>query len=110
MRIYETRIGRFKILRGRTAADNEILTHDIARGSDLLFHAAGIPGAHVVLQGEDPSPEVIRIAADTAAQHSKGSGRRVKILYTMIRNVSRGSKIGQVKIRHAKTINGTREK
>ena len=109
MRIYETRIGRFRILRGRTAADNEILTHGIARSSDLLFHAAGMPGAHIVLQGEDPSPEVIRIAADTAARHSKGSKRRIKILYTMIRNVSRGSAIGQVKIRHAKTIMGMRE-
>ena len=31
MGIYETRIGRFRILRGRTTADNEILTHGIAR-------------------------------------------------------------------------------
>jgi predicted ribosome quality control (RQC) complex YloA/Tae2 family protein len=64
----------FTVLVGRTAADNDVLTFELAAPNDFWFHAAGSSGAHVVVRnptGVERLPrETLRFAAALAAGHS----------------------------------------
>jgi hypothetical protein len=58
--------GGWKVLAGRTDADNEHLSLRVARPDDWWFHVRGMPGSHVVLQGppgEDPDRRILKRAA-----------------------------------------------
>ena len=63
----------FKVLVGKSAKGNEIITFLIAKDSDLFFHAKDAPGTHVILiKGErEPAEEDIYFAAQLALKHSK---------------------------------------
>ena len=66
--------GDWKVLVGRTDADNEVLSFRVARPDDWWFHVRGMPGSHVILQGPpgtDPDRETLQRAAAIAAYHSK---------------------------------------
>ena len=100
----------WKVLAGRTDADNDRLSLRIARPNDWWFHVRGMPGSHVILQvrpGLDPSPEILRQAAAVAAYHSKArSGGTVAVSATRARFVTkpRGAKPGTVQIRKETVI------
>jgi predicted ribosome quality control (RQC) complex YloA/Tae2 family protein len=70
--------GGWKVLVGKSNRDNDILTHKIARPSDLWFHVRQSPGSHVVLRRagrkDEPAHEAIMEAAAIAAFHSKARG------------------------------------
>ncbi len=95
----------WKVLAGRTDADNDHLSLRIARPNDWWFHVRGMPGSHVLLQvegGQEPSKAVLRQAAAVAAYHSKArTGGTVAVSATRARFVSkpRGAKPGTVQIR-----------
>ncbi len=61
-----------RILAGRGARENDELSLHYARGNDLWLHVRGRPGAHVVVRGPgpEPSPELLRLAAQVAMAHS----------------------------------------
>lgn len=61
-----------KIIIGRNSRENELLTFQIAKASDLWFHAQNTQGAHVVLMspGNNHNPDDIQYAANLAALHS----------------------------------------
>src|SRR5262249_33738977 len=64
----------WKVLVGRTDADNDYLSLTLARPDDWWFHVRGVPGGHVILQGtpgEEPDRETLKRAAAIAAYHSK---------------------------------------
>ena len=64
----------WKVLAGRTDADNDHLSLKVARPDDWWFHVRGMPGSHVILQGppgEEPNRETLKHAAAIAAYHSK---------------------------------------
>jgi len=66
----------FAILVGRTGAENDTLTFKVAAGHDLWLHAAGYPGAHVIVRnpgrlGSLPESTVLEAAA-LAAWFSRG--------------------------------------
>jgi predicted ribosome quality control (RQC) complex YloA/Tae2 family protein len=75
--------GGFEILVGRGAADNDVLTFEVADPHDLWLHVSEWSGSHVVLRvpaaGGEPPPEVVEFAARLAAWHSKGRGARGKV-------------------------------
>lgn len=79
---------------GRNAAQNDELTHRVARPRDLWFHARGAQGSHTVLRissgkGE-PTKSVIAAAAAIAAFHSKArNSKLVPVAYTERRFVRR---------------------
>ena len=95
----------WKILAGKTAADNEQLSCRIVRPNDWWFHVRGMPGSHVILQGpegENPSKKLLQIAAATAAWHSKArQGGIVPVSGTQGKFIGkpRGAKEGTVSIR-----------
>lgn len=97
--------GGWKILAGKTDADNDRLSIKFASPNDWWFHVRGLPGSHVILQvppDSEPDREILRTAAAVAAYHSKArSGGMVAVSATRAHNVSkpRGAKPGTVQIR-----------
>jgi predicted ribosome quality control (RQC) complex YloA/Tae2 family protein len=97
--------GGWKVLAGRTDADNDRLSLRIARPDDWWFHVRGMPGSHVILQGpagEEADRETLKRAAAIAAYHSKArEGGVVAVSCTRARYVTkpRGAKVGTVQIR-----------
>ena len=102
--------GGWTVLAGRTEDDNDALSLRIARPNDYWFHAHGVPGSHVILQGEDglePDKATLKLAAAVAAYHSKArAGGVVPVSCTKAQNVSkpRGAKPGTVQIRKETTL------
>jgi predicted ribosome quality control (RQC) complex YloA/Tae2 family protein len=97
--------GGWKVLVGRTDADNDRLSLKVAGPNDWWFHVRGMPGSHVVLQcpaGEEPDRETLKRAAAIAAYHSKArEGGVVPVSCTRARYVTkpRGAEMGTVQIR-----------
>jgi len=97
--------GNWKVLAGRTDADNDYLSLKVAAEDDWWFHVRGMPGSHVVLKGpagEEPEKQTLRKAAAIAAYHSKARGAGVvPVSCTKARYVTkpRGAKPGTVRIR-----------
>jgi predicted ribosome quality control (RQC) complex YloA/Tae2 family protein len=97
--------GGWVVLVGKTDEDNDRLSIQVAKPEDWWFHVRGVPGSHVVLgarAGEEPSREVLELAAAIAAYHSKARrGGRVAVSCTRARYVTKpkGAKPGTVQIR-----------
>ncbi len=89
---------------GKNNLQNEELTFHFASGSDLWFHAKGIPGSHVIVKTEGASKEslpdrLFEEAGGLAAYYSKGQGNdKVEIDYVEKKQVKKvnGSKPGFV--------------
>lgn len=62
-----------RILVGRNNHQNDQLSVRNSHKNYWWLHAKDIPGAHVVIESVDPSPETIQEAAEIAAYHSKSS-------------------------------------
>ncbi len=100
-------IDGFEILVGRADEDNDHLTFEVAKKSDLWLHVGGgTPGSHVIVRapergGDIPEPVVER-AAELAAWYSKSRGApRVEVHVCRVSDVSkrRGAPAGQVELR-----------
>jgi predicted ribosome quality control (RQC) complex YloA/Tae2 family protein len=82
------------VLVGRSARENDALTHRYAAPGDLWFHARQAQGAHVVLmrgKGKaQPSKQAIEEAAAIAAHYSKArTSKNVPVSYTEKRYVKK---------------------
>lgn len=98
------------ILVGRTSAQNDRVTFDLASQDDLWLHARELPGAHVILRGNgrEPDETTIEQAAALAAYYSKGRGStRVPVDMTERRHVRKvkGAGPGMVTYRNETTLN-----
>jgi predicted ribosome quality control (RQC) complex YloA/Tae2 family protein len=73
----------FQILVGRSDAENDRLTFDVAEPDDLWLHVADFGGSHVVVRNPERLPDVpgavLQRAAELAAWHSKARGTRGKV-------------------------------
>ncbi len=103
--------GGWDVLVGKTNRDNDVLTHRVARPSDLWFHARQVAGSHVVLRIPDgdrrPDRQAILETAAIAAFHSKaGRSSKVSVSYTEKRHVRkpRGAKPGLAVISKEKSV------
>jgi predicted ribosome quality control (RQC) complex YloA/Tae2 family protein len=89
--------GGWEVWVGKSAKQNDELTHRWASPRDLWFHARGAQGSHTVLRiasgkGEPPR-EIIAAAAAIAAWHSKArNSKLVPVAYTEKRYVRRPRK------------------
>ena len=85
--------GGWQVLIGRTDADNDFLSFEVARPEDWWFHVRGMPGSHAILQGPpgaDPDRETLQRAAAIAAYHSKARDAGVvPVSGTRVRDVSK---------------------
>jgi predicted ribosome quality control (RQC) complex YloA/Tae2 family protein len=98
----------FKILCGKNNLQNDRLTFKTASSNDIWLHLKHAHGPHcVVLCGDkQPTQEVIKVAAEIAAQNQKAE---CLVDYTLRRHVKRvpGGHPGQVTYTDYKTISVT---
>lgn len=99
------------ILVGRTGPDNDKLTFKIAAPDDLWLHAAGVPGAHVVIRNPDRQPSApsatLAEAASLALWFSDArSEPGADVQWTRRKNVRRakGGSSGKVVLKRFETI------
>ncbi len=102
----------FRVLVGKSAAGNELITFGLAADHDLFFHARGVPGAHVILKRDAPSIDVpqedIEFAARLALKHSRAAkDGKGDVTYTERRFVKKpsGSPAGLVILERENVIN-----
>jgi len=81
-------IGKWELRVGRSAQDNDVLTHKKTNSSDFWFHAQNVSGSHVIVrnpQRVDVLPkDIIAKAAGIAAYKSKSKHSSVvSVIYTM---------------------------
>lgn len=105
-RVWEYRLsGGYRVMAGKTDADNDCLSLKVAAPTDWWFHVRGMPGSHVVLKVDNhqlPDKQILNQAAAIAAYHSKArAGGIIAVSGTLARHVSkpRGAKPGTVQIR-----------
>jgi predicted ribosome quality control (RQC) complex YloA/Tae2 family protein len=110
VRRYESPDG-YSILVGKSGEENDTLTFRVASPDDFWLHAAGYPGAHVVVRNprhERSLPDrTLRAAAEIAAFHSGARGEtKVEVHYTQRKHVHRrkGAPRGQVLLRRFRSI------
>ena len=89
--------GGWTVLVGRSAQENDVLTHRYASPDDLWFHARQAQGSHVVLRKERKKTQVpkeaIIQAASIAAHYSKArKSKTVPVSYTEKRYVKKVKK------------------
>ena len=102
--------GGWTVLAGKTAADNERLSLDVARPNDWWFHLRSSPGSHVLLiarEDAEPDRETLRLAAAVAAWHSKarrGGIQAVSCTRGRFVRKPRGAPTGTVEIRNETVI------
>ncbi len=98
------------VLIGKNAAQNEFLTHRLARQNDYWFHAEHVPGSHVVLRRDsqpgEPSKGTLEEVAGYAAFFSKArTSSRAPVIVAEKKHVrkARGAP-GKVTVERGKTI------
>jgi predicted ribosome quality control (RQC) complex YloA/Tae2 family protein len=96
---------------GRSNFENDEITFQVAKPTDLWFHAQGVPGSHVVLRSrggsEGPPGRIIERTASIAAHFSKAKhSSLVPVIYTQRKYVRkfRGAKPGEVTCEREKMI------
>jgi predicted ribosome quality control (RQC) complex YloA/Tae2 family protein len=99
------------VLVGRSGPENDTLTFRVASPWDFWLHAAGTPGAHVIVRNparlKAIPEETLRAAARIAAWYSgaRGDGK-VEVHYTQRKHVHKrkGMPAGQVLVRRFRSI------
>ena len=84
----------YEILVGRSNAQNDELTHRIARRTDYWLHVQKIHGSHVIIRAMDSEPDekTLAQAASLAVYYSQSrAGGKTPVDYTMVRNVRKPS-------------------
>lgn len=95
-----------KIRVGKNNRQNEQLLKS-AHANHIWLHAKDVPASHVILETEQPSRELLALAAEIAAYHSKaGKSAQVAVDYTHRRDVKKpsGAKPGFVHYFNQHTI------
>jgi len=85
-----------KLIVGRSARENELISLKLSNPWDYWFHAKDIPGSHVILKlskGEEPTEDELLLAASAAAYFSKGrSSGKLPVDYTRVKNLKKPPK------------------
>jgi predicted ribosome quality control (RQC) complex YloA/Tae2 family protein len=92
---------------GKNNKQNEYLTMKFARNEHTWLHTKDIPGSHVLIQEENPSPTTLEEAAMLSAYFSKARlSSSVPVDYTHVKYVKKpsGAKPGFVTYTNQKTI------
>jgi predicted ribosome quality control (RQC) complex YloA/Tae2 family protein len=104
--------GGWILLAGRSGTENDLLTQRVALAHDLWFHAAHVPGSHVILRSPNGKPaiappEFVETAAGVAAWLSKLRAQGIaEVHVTEKRHVRKPRKAppGTVVLDHSRTL------
>ena len=99
----------YRVIVGRNAKENDIVTFRIARSRDLWLHVQGYTGSHVVVQADNTEVpfDTVLFAAQLAAAYSKaGASENVPVDYALRKNVwkAKGGAPGAVHYAQQKTV------
>lgn len=85
---------------GRSASENFSLLDD-ADPDDWWFHLEGHPSGHLIVESFEMTPDMVGRAAALVRDHSKlkDSHKKVKVIYTQVRNVAKTKVPGRVVVR-----------
>lgn len=87
--VYEDKLGN-RIYVGKNNIQNNYLTHSFAKSNDIFFHVQGYSGSHTVLRSDNPTKDVIELAAMIATYYSKSrESSNVAVDYTFIKFVKK---------------------
>lgn len=92
---------------GKNNTQNDYLSFDYAKPNNMWFHAKDFHGAHLIVNTDSPSEEVLRMCANLAAYFSNGRmSSSVPVNYCLAKNLKKvkGAKAGFVTIKNYKTI------
>lgn len=97
-----------RVLVGKSAKANSVLTFNLAKAHDILFHVRDYPGAHVILftEGNPPTKDDILFCAKKALLFSKAGAGKWEVIYAPITNVyrRRGLSAGEVLFKTYKSV------
>ncbi len=105
--LYQVEYKGYLITFGKNNTQNDYLSFDYAKPNNMWFHAKDFHGAHLVVNSDNPSEEVLRMCANLAAYFSNGRmSSSVPVNYCLAKNLKKvkGAKAGFVTIRNYKTI------
>ena len=94
--------GRFDLLVGRNAKENELLLRSFAKGNDFWMHTRDVPGGYVFIRSSKDRSidlETIIDAGNLAIHYSKAKGhQKVDLYYTQVKYLKKvkGGKAGLV--------------
>lgn len=101
----------WEVMLGRGGAQNDELTHRVAKPDDIWLHAQGVPGSHVIIKRggrrDVPSQRALSEAASVAAFFSRArTSKVVPVIYTLKKYVRRprGAKLGIVVVHREKPL------
>lgn len=100
---YEVRYKGTRIAFGRNARQNDALSFLLLTAKNhLWFHILGDKGPHVIIKSDDPSPEIIHLAAEIAVKEAK----KVDGIVMMAphKNIKKGRNEGEVIVKEYETI------
>lgn len=108
---YKFILGKWEILVGRGARDNDVLTFKVARPNDFWFHAQNVTGSHVILRNPQKlaslPKSIIEKTAGTAAFYCKAKHSGiVPVVYTLRKYVwkRKNSPPGTVSLKFEKSV------
>ena len=105
--LYQVKIGDNTITFGKNNTQNDYLTFTYAKPGYTWFHAKDYHGAHLIVDTDKPSEEVLRLCANLAAYYSQGRySSSVPVDYCLVKDIKKikGAKAGFVTFRNHKTI------
>ncbi|HLC18832.1 MAG TPA: NFACT family protein [Thermodesulfobacteriota bacterium] len=99
----------FTVLCGKSARGNDLIVKKHMKENDLWFHAANIPGSHVLIKaaGKKVTEKTVTEAASIAAYYSKARDtKKAEVLYAEAKYVKkpRGARPGAVTVKEYKTM------
>ena len=99
----------YKVIVGRNARENDVVTTRLARSRDVWLHAQGYTGSHVIIKADNHEVpfETVLFAAQLAAAYSKaGQSENVPVDYTLRKHVwkVKGAPAGAVNYTQQKTV------
>lgn len=90
---------------GKNNLQNDFLTFHYAKKQDWWFHTLDYHGAHILLECQQLTEELIRTCAMLASYYSQGkTSSSVPVAYTQVKNLKKGKVFGLAYMNSYKTI------
>jgi predicted ribosome quality control (RQC) complex YloA/Tae2 family protein len=107
---HEFTIDGYRLIAGKNARSNDLILRQHSKPDDLWFHAADVPGSHVILslkRDVEPNPGLIEKAAALAAHYSSAKNQSLaNVHYTRVKFVrkKKGMPAGMVSLLRNESI------
>ena len=109
--VFDKNLGvELEVIIGENALDNWNII-SISNRNDLWFHIDGLPSSHIILQvpkkyiNKIISEQTLLYCSELCKKHSRyKNNKNIKVIYTEIKNITKGNKAGEVIAKQTKII------